>query len=66
VFLDPHTENVSPIEYASVESPLTAFFQTSLDVGDYGTITMNAHLVGGASLADPFFMLVKLPNYLLV
>jgi hypothetical protein len=64
VFLDPQLQNTNPIQYPSVDNPTTTFFESGQDVGNYGTVTMNAHLVGSAILGDPFYMLVKLPDYL--
>ena len=63
MFLDPRLKNVAPTIYPSVDDPSVQFFETIKDVGDYGSIFMNAHTVSGNSLTNPYYMIVKLPDY---
>jgi hypothetical protein len=65
VFLDPRSQNVAPTIYPSVDPTNIQFFQTGKDVGDYGSIAMNAQTVTGNPVTQPFHMLIKLPLYLI-
>lgn len=64
IFLDPRPKNGAPVTYPSVDDPSVQFFEAGKDVGDYGSIFMNAHTVSGSPVTQPFYMLVKLPDYL--
>ena len=65
IFIDPQPENTSPITVPSADDGTVQFFQTGLDVGDYGSINLNAHTVTSNTITKPFYTLVKLPSYLI-
>ena len=61
--MDPRSKNLSPVIYPSVDDSSVQFFQSGKFVGDYGSIFMNAHRVSGNIVTDPYYMIVKLPDY---
>jgi hypothetical protein len=41
----------------------SVFFDEVLDVGDYGPISITAHTINNI-VSLPFYMIIKLPDYL--
>ena len=40
-------------------------FESGLDVGDYGALSLKAQTVTTNAIIKPYYMLVKLPSYLI-
>jgi hypothetical protein len=61
--LDPHSKNANPTEVLSVDDANTvSFFDSALDVGDYGSITLTAQTITSTTQISPYFVLFKLPS----
>ena len=64
MFLDPRPEK-NPTIIDSSEASDGDFFEAVKDVGDFGAIGINAHTITANPPLNPFYMIVKLPPYLI-